>query len=249
MKDIFTEIDNLKKQIDKFRPLDEHMLKQVKEYYRIGLAYTSNALEGNSLTETETKIVIEEGLTIGGKPLRDHHEAMGHSEAYNLIYTLSRDKKITEDNIKELHRLFYYRIDQGNAGNYRKVKVFISGSRYPMPLPEKVPELMQKLVNDLPVSRKKRHPVEFAVLAHKDFVFIHPFIDGNGRVGRLLMNLILLQAGYNIAIIPPVVRQDYIRTLEKAHTDDSDFVEFIARMVKETQQDYLRLFIKNDNPK
>jgi len=248
MKNIFTEIDNLKKKIDKFRPLDKHMLGQIKEYYRIGLTYSSNALEGNSLTETETKIVLEDGITIGGKPLKDHYEAMGHSEAYDLLYRLAKTMAITEKDILELHRLFYYRIDQANAGQYRRVKVFISGSKYPMPLPEKAPALMRKFINGLPGLRKKLHPVELAAVAHKDFVFIHPFVDGNGRVARLLMNLILLQAGYNIAIIPPVARPDYIRTLEKAHQDDKDFIGFIARMVKETQQDYLRLFIKNDKP-
>lgn len=249
MKNIFSEIDTLKKKIDRFRPLDKHMLGQIKEYYRIGLTYSSNALEGNSLTETETKIVIEDGITIGGKPMRDHYEAMGHSEAYDLLYRLAKTMAITEKDILELHRLFYYRIDQANAGRYRKVKVFISGSKYPMPLPEKVPELMQEFVNGLPELRKKLHPVEYAAMAHQDFVFIHPFVDGNGRVARLLMNLILLQAGYNIAVIPPILRQEYIRVLEKAHQDDKDFITFIARTVKETQQDYLRLFMNNENPK
>lgn len=248
MKNILTEIDGLQKEISKSRPLDEHMIKQVKEYYRVGLAYTSNAIEGNSLTESETKVVIEEGLTIGGKPLKDHFEALGHSEAYDFVYTLTKTKKVNEPDIKELHRLFYYRIDKGNAGKYRKVKVFISGSKYPMPLPEKIPSLMENLAKELPVLRKKYHPVEFAARMHKNFVFIHPFIDGNGRVARLLMNLILLQEGYNIAIIPPAVRAEYIAALEKAHTDDKDFLILIARMVKETQQDYLRLFVKNNNP-
>ena len=84
--------------------------------------------------------------------------------------------------------------------------------------------------------------MEVAALAHKDFVFIHPFIDGNGRVSRLLMNLILLQDGYSIAIIPPVLRSEYVQALEKAHTDDKDFMDLIARMVRESQKDYLRLF-------
>jgi Fic family protein len=148
-----------------------------------------------------------------------------------------------------MHRLFYYRIDKENAGFYRKVKVFISGSKYPTSLPEKVPDLMSKFIKGLPKARAKYHPIEFAGLVHKEFVFIHPFIDGNGRVARLLMNLILLQEGYNIAVIPPVVRAEYITALEKAHTDDSDFLMLIARMVRDTQRDYLRLFIKNGNPK
>lgn len=236
------EIDKLQKEINKYRPLDNHLLSQIKEYYRIGLTYSSNALEGNSLTETETKIVLEDGITIGGKPIRDHYEAVGHSEAYDLVYKLAKNKEMTEKDILDLHRLFYYRIDEKNAGRYRKVKVFITGSKYPLPLPQDVQGLMQKFIQNLSESRGKYHPVEFAALAHKDFVFIHPFVDGNGRVARLLMNLILLQEGYNIAIIPPILRQKYIAALESARVDDRDFITFIADIVKETQKDYLRLF-------
>jgi Fic family protein len=249
MKNILMEIDELQMEINKFKPLDEHLIKLIKDYYRIGLAYTSNALEGNSLTESETKVVIEEGLTIGGKPLKDHFEALGHSEAYDIIFQISKSKKIKESNIKEIHSLFYYRIDKKDAGQYRKIRTFISGSKYPLPLPERIPELMKKFMKDLIELRKKYHPVEFASLTHKDFVFIHPFIDGNGRVARLLMNLILLQEGYNIAMIPPIVRHEYISALEKAHINDKDFMMLIARMVKETQLDHLRLFIKNQNLK
>ena len=242
MNNILDEIDKLQKKINGFRPLSENLLKQIKEYYRIGLTYSSNALEGNSLTETETKIVLEDGITIGGKPLKDHFEAVGHSEAYDLMHNLSKAKRITEENIKELHKLFYRRINEQNAGGYRRERVFISGSKYPLPLPEKVPGLMTGFIKGLSRLRKTKHPVEFSAIAHKEFVFIHPFIDGNGRVARLLMNLILLQAGYTVVIIPPVIRQEYIRNLEKSHVDEKDFIDLIARMVKETQQDYLRIF-------
>lgn len=241
MKEILTEIDKLQEEIDSFRPLPASTLKQLKEYYRVGLTYTSNAIEGNSLTETETKVVLEDGITIGGKPIKDYYEALGHSEAYDHIYKLAKDKGITEDDIKKLHKLFYHRIDEAKAGKYRKEKVFISGSKYPLPSPEKVPELMKEFINRVKDIEKKSHPVEYLAIAHKDFVFIHPFIDGNGRVARLLMNLMLLQKGYCIAIIPPILRGDYINALEKAHTDDKDFREFIARAVRETQKDYLRL--------
>jgi Fic family protein len=241
MMGIFTEIDKLQKEIDSFRPLPKHTLKQLKEYYRVGLTYTSNALEGNSLTETETKIVLEDGITIGGKPIRDYYEALGHSEAYDLIYILAKKKTFTEQNIKKLHKLFYHRIDEDNAGKYRKTKVFISGSKYSLPKPEKVPALMKQFAGGLEKLEKNCHPVEYSALVHKDFAFIHPFIDGNGRVARLLMNLVLLQKGYVIAIIPPILRREYIQTIEKAHRDDKDFIKFIAGMVKETQRDYLRL--------
>jgi len=245
MKKILAEIDRLQKEINKHRPINKTVLKQIKEYYKVGLTYTSNAIEGNSLTESETKIVIEDGLTINGKPLKDHFEALGHGEAYDLMYNLYKHQEIAEADIKKLHKLFYYRIDTKNAGKYRKVKVFISGSKYPLALPENLSALMAGFVRKLPALKKKLHPVEFAARVHKDFVFIHPFVDGNGRLARLLMNLALLQSGYNITIIPPIRRRDYIDTLEKAHTDDKAFTTFIAEMVMETQKDYIRLFEEN----
>ena len=139
------------------------------------MTYSSNALEGNSLTETETKI-----------PIRDYYEAIGHSAAYDYLYTLLKQNVVTEAQIKKLHKLFYRLIDEKNAGRYRKQKVFISGSRYRVPDPEQISALMSEYINQLVELRKSRHPVEFAALAHKGFVFIHPFVDGNGRVARLL---------------------------------------------------------------
>ena len=242
MKDILTEIDKLQKEINAYRPLNKEFLKQIREYYRVGLTYTSNAIEGNSLTESETKVVLEDGITIGGKPLKDHYEAIGHAEAVDLIYSITKGKSVSEEDIKNLHRLFYRRIDEMNAGQYRKVKVFITGSKYPLPAPTEILKRMKALSPRIKKLRKTMHPVEASALAHKEFVFIHPFVDGNGRVARLLMNLILLQTDYNIALIPPIIRQEYIQTLEKAHTDDKDFIDLIARMVRETQRDYLRLF-------
>ncbi len=243
MTGILNEIDGLQEEINKYRPLPESTAKQLKEYYRVGLTYTSNALEGNSLTETETKIVLEDGLTVGGKPIKDYCEALGHSDAYDYIHKLAKEDEVivlTEDNIKKLHKLFYHRMDEAKAGKYRKEKVFISGSKYSLPSPEQVQSLMQALMEKL-ATRTKLHPVDYAALAHKEFVFIHPFVDGNGRVARLFMNLILLQKGYCIAIIPPILRREYINALEKAHTNDSEYREFIARAVRETQRDYLRL--------
>ena len=127
---VLKKIDALKLKIGTHRPLDAHLLKQIREYFRISMTYSSNALEGNSLTETETKIVIEDGITIGGKPLMDHLEALGHSEAYDLLFRLAKHKEITEANIKELHKLFYYRIDASQAGKYRKRKVIITGTDF-----------------------------------------------------------------------------------------------------------------------
>jgi Fic family protein len=236
------KIDALKVKIDAHRPLDTHMLKQIREYFRIGMTYSSNALEGNSLTETETKIVIEDGMTIGGKPVRDHLEALGHSEAYDLLFRLAKGQDITEANIKELHRLFYYRIDAKQAGQYRGKRVIITGTDFIPPGPERIADLMKSFIAGLQETRANRHPVEFAAIIHKELVTIHPFIDGNGRAARLLMNLALLQAGYPLAIIPPILRRDYLDTLNKTHKgDDGPFVKFIAGVCYESAKEYLRL--------
>lgn len=236
------EIDLLRKDISKLKPLSDKNLQELKEYFRIGLTYSSNALEGNSLTESETKILLEEGITIGGKSLKDHFEATGHDDALKRLFEVYKNKKITEHDIQEFHRLFYYRIDETNAGIYRSKKVFITGSKYPLPQPKTVPGAMRTFIKQATNIRKKLHPVHFAAHCHKEFVFIHPFIDGNGRVARLLMNLILLQEKYLPAVIPPVLRADYISALEEAHEDETNFLNFIGEAVRQTQKDYLRIF-------
>ncbi len=241
-KNLFSEIDALQKEIQKLRPFSAKNLQSLKDYFKIGLTFSSNALEGNTLTESETKIILEEGISIGGKPLKDHFEAIGHGEGFEKIFQFYKEKKITENMVKDLHQLFFHRIDDENAGQYREVKAFITGSKYPLPAPINIPKLMKACIKKHSVDRKNLHPVHAAALLHKDFVFIHPFIDGNGRVARLIMNLALLQEGYLIAIISPVLRADYIRLLEKAHANDQDFVQFIGESLRETQKDYLRIF-------
>lgn len=243
-KNEISNIDRLQKEINKYRPLKKRVHKELKEYYRIGLTYTSNALEGNSLTETETKIVLEDGITIGGKTLKDHFEAVGHSQAYDLLFKLAKCKDITERNILNLHKLFYYHIDTKNAGKYRKEQVFITGTEFVPPAPNKISHLMKELAKNIPELRKKYHTVEFAALIHKELVTIHPFIDGNGRTARLLMNLALLQEGYVVTIIPPILRQEYINALKATQVksqNNESFITFISAMVYESQKDYLRL--------
>ncbi len=223
------------------RPLPEETLKSLREYYRIGLTYSSNALEGNSLTESETKVVIEDGLTIEGKPLRDVYEAVGHAHAYDYIYTLSAGKPLEESDIMELHRLFYEKIDGEKAGHYRTVPVFISGSKYAVTPPAKIGNDMKKFVKWFNDNEQKLSTPEFAALAHQKFVFIHPFIDGNGRVARLILNLALIRGEYTIALIPAILRHEYVQSLEMSHKNPQVFVDFIAERIIATQMDLLRL--------
>ncbi len=235
-------VDELQQEINRYRPLSKDVLRQLREYYKIGLTYTSNALEGNSLTESETKVVIEDGITIGGKPIKDHFEALGAGEAYELLYKLSKQEIITEKDIKDIHYLFYYRIDRKNAGKYRKKPAIITGSDVELPSPSAISELMKKFASEISELKQNHHPVEYAALLHIKLVNIHPFIDGNGRTARLLMNLALIQTGYEITIIPPVVRSDYIDALKASNKGNNEpFINFISNMVYESQQDYLRL--------
>jgi Fic family protein len=217
------------------------MLRQLKAYYRSGLTWTSNALEGNSLTEIETKILLEDGLTVGGKPLRDTFEAVGHAEAYDFMFTLLRNRAITESDVLTMHLMFYRSIDPNYAGRYRDKTVFITGSKYSLCEVEHIAEEMEKLFTWVRTERDAWHPVEFAAQLHKRFVFIHPFIDGNGRLSRLLMNTALIQDGYMMAIIPPVLRREYINMLEQAHKDDRPFMDFIAERVLESEKEVMRL--------
>ena len=244
--DKFKKADENNRLLSAYRPLPPETLKSLRDYYRVGLTYTSNALEGNSLTESETKVVIEDGLTIEGKPLRDHYEAVGHAKAYDYVYLITEKEGLTEENILNLHRLFYQQIDAEKAGHYRDVKVYISGSRYAVAAVSKIPGEMQKLVKWYNDNEKKLHPIELAATLHQRFVFIHPFVDGNGRVARLLMNLALLRNGYTIAIIPAILRHEYIYSLETAHTRPEVFTDFIADRVIATQLDLLRLMRDDD---
>lgn len=232
-----------------YRPFDEQTLKSLRNYYRIGLTYSSNALEGNSLTESETRVVIEDGLTIDGKPLKDVYEALGHAKAYDHLYELLQKQAIEEADILTLHRLFFRQIDETHAGAYRSVPIFISGSEYAVTPPQKIGAEMKRFIRWYNANEGKIHPVKLAALTHLRFVFIHPFIDGNGRVARLLMNLALLRNDYTIAIIPVVARQSYIALLEKAHTDEAPFVEFIADCLIATQTDLLRLLVESGGVK
>jgi Fic family protein len=238
------KIDILKAELDKLRPLRPEHVMALKDYFKIGLTYTSNALEGNSLTETETKIVIEDGLTIGGKPLKDHLEAVGHADAYEFMLSLAGRRELTERHILHLHQLFYRRLDEKEAGRYRTMPVFITGSKHLPPAATQVPVRMRTFCKAIPGKRKQLHPVDFAAWLHFRLVNIHPFIDGNGRTARLMMNVALLQDGYPIVIIPPILRREYIDTLESCHSmkrEPEPFFNFIARAAIESLRDYLRL--------
>ena len=245
---LLERIDNTKNEIAKRRPLNPEEVRQLDAYFRIGMTYTSNALEGNSLTLTETKVLLEDGITIGGKPIRDCYEAVGHAQAYDFMLEAARSDPfvVSEDTVMRLHKLFYHKVDEEKAGIYRKERVFITGTEYLPPLPEDVPGQMQTFLDELNEKRDSTHPIALSSFAHKRLVDIHPFIDGNGRTARLLMNLIIINSGYQIISIPPILRTEYINALEKARsgggTRGKAFDRFIAECEIEAQKDYCRMF-------
>lgn len=245
--ELFQKADYYKSLIDMNRPFDSEQLKELDNYFRVGFTYSSNSLEGNTLTITETKILLEDGITVGGKPIKDYYEASGHAQAYDYMLSVARTEQlnITEDIIKKLHSLFYHKLDQDEAGQYRKIQVYISGTEYLPPKAEEVPNLMEHFINQMQSSKQYIHPIEFAAICHKRLVDIHPFKDGNGRTARLLMNLILVNAGYGITSIPPVLRNEYINALilsqKEINSNIEPFIEFIAECVIETERDYCRL--------
>lgn len=223
------------------RPLHECEAQQLRDYYRVGLTCTSNALEGNSLTLSETAVVLQDGLTVGGRPLRDFYETVGHGKAYDYMCSLAGNTLIQEEDACELHRLFYEDLDKKNAGQYREVEVVVTGSAYELCNPVDISDAMKALFDWYAQNSQALHPVEAAAELHRRFVYIHPFVDGNGRTARLLMNLSLIQNGYQIVCIPPIRRLDYISALERAHKVPSVFVDFIMEMEMEAQRDYMRL--------
>ncbi len=241
MKDILDKIASLKSVLDSYRPFPDHVVKQLKDYYRIGLTYASNAIEGNTLTESETKVIIEDGITIGGKSLREHFEAIGHAKAYDHIYSLL-DRPISEEDVLFLHKLFFQQIDPENAGRYRQKNVIITGTDYLPPDHQKVSELMKKHIENLNKNAKDEHILEWASDLHAEFEAIHPFTDGNGRIGRLLLSILTLKNGYCPVVIPPIRRAEYITALQKSNKGDLNTLRaFILSVIYEEMKSLKRL--------
>jgi cell filamentation protein, protein adenylyltransferase len=210
-------LEKKKNTIDARRPLPPELVQNMDEWFRVELTYTSNAIEGNTLTRRETALVVEKGLTVGGKSLVEHLEATNHVAAIDWVQTqLNRQPQdISERDILDIHSLILKGIDDANAGHYRSVPVRIAGSTVIMPNAMKVPDLMVEFITWLSQS-KDMHPVDLASEAHYRLVTIHPFVDGNGRTARLLMNMILMMCGYPPAIIRKRDRLAYISALEEA---------------------------------
>ena len=232
----------LKEELDSKRPISKETLKSLKESINLEWTYNSNGIEGNTLTLRETQVVLE-GITVGGKTLTEHLEAINHEKAIIYLDDLVKDKNsITEWNIKNIHQLILKEIDNENAGRYRKENVTIKGALHIPPDFMKIPELMEKLILNYE-TWNKYHTIIQAALLHGELVKIHPFIDGNGRTSRLIMNLHLMNHGYNPVIIKKEDRLEYYEVLDKAHTtgDYTDFIKLVTKLEIEILKKYLKL--------
>ena len=241
MENLLKRIDEKKKKLDSFRPLPPELVKNLDNWFRVERVYNSNSIEGNTLTKQETTLVVEKGITIGGKTVQEHLEAT------NLAFAIDYIKKITSKSRKDIglkdilnfHYLVLKKIDDKNAGLFRRTAVKIAGSDAKLPDPSKVHELMDDFIKWF--HNTKEHVVKVAADAHLKLVEIHPFVDGNGRTARLLMNLILMQGGFPPAVIKSEEKLDYIKSISKAEqTDDcSDYYKIIFSAEEQSLDVYL----------
>ena len=236
----------LKKQLnlelDSKRSLPQNTLRTLKEKINLEWTYNSNGIEENTLTHREIQVVLE-GITVGGKSIKEHLEAINHEKAILFLDDLVKeDNPISEWNIKSIHSLILKEIDNENAGRYRNENVTIKGAIHIPPDYIKVPELMEKIILNYN-NWNNYHPIIQATLLHGELVKIHPFINGNGRTSRIVMNLVLMNYGYNPVIIKKGSRLEYYEALDKAHitNDYTDFIKLINDLEIEMLKNYLKL--------
>lgn len=242
-------MDHLKKRLDALRPLSEENIARLWPMWEnddILHVYASNAIEGSTLTLSETRVVLGDGITIGGKSVREHIEAIDGQKAYALMLRLARNKvPVTTAVIRNLHRGVVGNVEY--AGQWREHPVYITGSRHVPPNYVKVPELMDGMISTYETSRATQHPVTTAAKLHFDLVRIHPFVDGNGRTARLLANLDLIRNGFAPVLIEKEDRAEYFAVLERCALsgapgkgDPEEFIAFVERFEEQALERYLR---------
>lgn len=243
IQDVLDEIDLIKSKLDQFRQFDSYSIAQALE---LEYTFESNRIEGNTLTLRETDLVINEGLTISGKSMREHLEAINHQEAIAYIkHLIDKNTTLNEREVLSIHNLILRGINPEDAGRYRRVQIMIKESSFMPPQPFLVSKAMEDLFIWYETNKNKLHPIILSAEMHERLVTIHPFIDGNGRTSRLVMNLILLQNGYVIANIKGDydTRMQYYKALETAQTKNNkeDFLLFVAQNEKESLERYLEI--------
>lgn len=242
---LLASIVGKKRELDKLRPLPPSIVRKLNEHFIIEWTYNSNAIEGNTLSLQETDLVINRGLTIGNKSLKEHFEAINHKECIELLEKFVEKKdELSTEFIKKIHKIILKNIDDSQAGVYRNTNVRILGAVHIPPDAGKIKRLMDEYLTWYYENKHIMSVPELAAWVQYKFVWIHPFIDGNGRTARLLMNLVLLQNGYPPAVILNLDRQKYYRVLRQADMDKpKDFLNFIGRSIERSLVIYLNSFI------
>ncbi len=234
-----------KKRLDEYRPLPSFTVQRLHSDLRVMLTYHSNAIEGNTLSLAETQMVLEYGVTINGHPLREFLEVINHAEAFDTLTKLAYNQ-ITGDTVLRLHRLVMDKIDE-RAGELRTVPIYIRGANFAPPPARDVPLYLEQWLHWLQSDDALQYEsVTRAAIAHHDFEAIHPFTDGNGRVGRLLLNLMLMQAGYPPALVLREWRTRYIQALQAAHLGDyTPLIDLIGIAVEHALDLYLEACVES----
>lgn len=240
------QADELRKKWKAKKPLNHTQLLKMKEYFAIRYTFDSNRIEGNTLTLQETQLVINEGVTVGGKSMREHLEAINHSEAVDFVADLMVGKEdISKRNLLEIHRLVLKSIDNENSGKYRSVPVRITGSEHVPPQPYLIDKMMEDFFIHYEKQKRILHPILLAAEMHERLVTIHPFVDGNGRTSRLLMNFILLKNGFTLTILKGdnTSKSKYFKSLEdvRVNNDPNHFYELIVDRVIASLEEHLEL--------
>lgn len=230
------------------RPLPSVSLQKIKEALSVEWTYNSNSIEGNTLTLRETQMVLQEGVTVKGKSLREHFEAKNHDNALNLLSQLVENKQdLSSRVVLSIHELVLQNIEQDYAGRLRNGGVRITGANFVPPNARKVPDLLDELIEFVHENTLQLNPIELATIFHHKFVWIHPFFDGNGRTVRLVMNLILLNAGYTPAIILANDRKKYYTALNQANQGNYQKLALLmAQALERTLNIYLSALPNQD---
>lgn len=251
-QNVYQRIIEKKKRLDGLRPLSKSLVGRLRDQIIIEWTYNSNAIEGTSLSLKETQLIIEQGLTIKGKSLKEHFEAKNHKDAILFVEDFVNEKKfkVSQLLIRQIHQLVMKEIDDEWAGKYREVEVKITGTKFIPPDPAAVPVKMRQFEQWLQDKKNSQELIDFSALAHYQLVDIHPFIDGNGRTARLLMNLILMSQGFPPTVILKNDRKKYYQTLDLAHKGEIEsFVDFIGRNVERSLTWYLEAVVPGKEKK
>jgi Fic family protein len=243
---LLVTLSELQQQWQAQKPLEASQLQKLQTYFNLAYTYESNRIEGNTLSLQETNLVVNEGITVGGKTLQEHLEAINHQEAIHFIEQLVVNlQTFNKSVLLQLHRLILMGIDTKNAGVYRNVEVRISGSKHVPPSPLLLNDLMDGYFEFYELNKRTIHPVLLAAEMHERLVTIHPFIDGNGRTARLVMNLVLLQNGYTLVNIKGNLknRLKYYQALEQVQLnhEHTEFYKLILSSAEKSLLQHLEL--------